>query len=205
MLDETLIQKIDERFKFLVLLTLRVDRKKFREVEKSLTQKKLFYSGGFRFKGFKTLDYLEEFEASLLCFLLLREGLIRGLDFEIFRTPHKGYTLLVKPSQNVGKTVKILDRVRVLSQTKKYAALILDEWQLKGKLNPGDVDEALNLGYEILKVKTKFSVIRCPKCGRRSLSKIFEKIDGENFLVHAKKMCCGFVVRKTIPIKKRLA
>jgi len=183
---------------------LKIDVKKFRRIELNLNQKPQYSLSHLTQRMFKIVDYLEHFEASLLNYLLLEKGLIRGVDFEIFSTPYKKFILIAKPNRKIEETLKILDKIRFLSQTKNYAAKILDEWQVKENLKPGNVDEALYLGYEILKEKNKVLVELCPKCGKRSPNKVYERIDGENYVVYVRKLCCGYVIRKNVPIKRKI-
>lgn len=204
MLNKFLLQKIDERFRFFVFLMLKIDVKKFRRIELNLNQKPQYSLSHLTQRMFKIVDYLEHFEASLLNYLLLEKGLIRGVDFEIFSTPYKKFILTAKPNRKIEETLKILDKIRFLSQTKNYAAKILDEWQVKENLKPGNVDEALYLGYEILKEKNKVLVELCPKCGKRSPNKVYERIDGENYVVYVRKLCCGYIIRKNVPIKRKI-
>ncbi|RLI27069.1 MAG: hypothetical protein DRO52_01235 [Candidatus Hecatellales archaeon] len=192
-----LLKELDERFRFHALLLLGVDYGSVKKAGERLLE------GGRpppSFKG-KVIDCLDCFEASLLDVLLAREGLTKGLDYYFLQTPNRKFILMLR-SLRGEKAVKGLDLLRSLSRVKKYAIRILEEWGVRGRLKVRDLDEALRLGYEVLKVRDKIFMGKCPKCGRRSPSRIVERISNGRFLIYARKFCCGFVVRGEVSIER---
>ena len=198
MLNSHLAEKINERFQFLVLLLLGVSRRELREAEREI----LLKTGFPALKVGRILDYLEPFEAALMHIFLSREGLRRGVDYEFIRNPQGRFTLLAREGKGL-KSVRKLDMVRELSRVKRYARRILMEWEARRGLKPGDVDEALNLAYTIHRERSKIYFAVCPKCGRKAPSRIFERTDGEKYVIYARKLCCGHVIRKVIPLGRR--
>jgi len=205
MLDDAIEKKIDKRFQFLTLLTLKINPSKLEKVGKALTQNQLVLIDLPNPQNFTVVDDLSLFEASILTILLERRKLLRGEDFEVVSNPQNTkFTLIASSCRAVDSALKTLDKIRNLNQTKKYASKILSQWQVEGEVGLGEVDLALDLGYKILKEKTKICNSKCPKCGRESPSKIMEKIseDGKNFIIYVRRMCCGHVTKKIIPIKR---
>ncbi len=194
-------KKVDERFRFLVSTVLGFSRKSLEEAEREVQK-----CGGshLTFKPAEIVDYLELFEAALLHLSLSKEGLRRELDYELVRSPSGRFTLLLR--EGVGlKSLRMLDRVRELSQTKRIALRILAEWQVKGGLKPGDVDEALDIAYKVLRERSKAYYEACPKCGRTAPGRIWERINGETYKIYVRKLCCGYVVKKEISLRRAKA
>ncbi|MGP3702485.1 MAG: hypothetical protein ACKD6N_01775 [Candidatus Bathyarchaeota archaeon] len=205
MLNEDVEKKVDKRFRFLTLLTLKIDPAKLENVGKALTKNQLVLIDLPNPQNFTIIDDLNLFEVSTLTILLEKRKLVKGEDFEVVSNPQNTkFTLIASSCRAVDSALKTLDKIRNLNQTKKYALKILSQWQLEGGIDLGETDLALNIGYKILKEKTKICNSKCPKCDRESPSKIVEKIseDGKSFIIYAKRMCCGHIIKKVIPIKR---
>ncbi|MCX8175773.1 MAG: hypothetical protein N3E48_00890 [Candidatus Bathyarchaeota archaeon] len=205
MLNETIEKKVDKRFRFLTLLTLKIDQSKLENVGKTLTKNQLVLIDLPNPQSFTVIDDLNLFEASILTILLEKRRLVKGEDFEVVSNPQNTkFTLIASSCRAVDSALKTLDKIRSLNQTKKYALKILSQWQVEGEIGLGETDLALNIGYKILKEKTRICNSKCPKCGRESPSKIVEKIseDGKSFIIYAKRMCCEHIIKRIIPIKR---
>jgi len=203
MLDGLTLRKVDERFKFLSLMIFGISSLEVMDSELHLHPEQISKE---RVKvGFKVVvDYLDRFEAALISLLLTKRGLTRGVDFEVeAEIQGSRFIVAAKPCEGVDKVLNVFDKIRELVLAKRYAIHILDQWRSRGNFGKGDVDDALNIGYRILRERTQAYDEPCPQCGRTGSAQLTDRIREGEFIVHVKKLCCGYTKKLVIPIEIR--
>ncbi|RLF16337.1 MAG: hypothetical protein DRJ97_01170 [Thermoprotei archaeon] len=147
------------------------------------------------------VDYLDPFEASIVLALLERGGARRFTDFELVPVGER-FILAARRSKPVEEALKKLDKLKELSYVKPYAVRVLKEWRAKTGVREGDVDEALDVAYAILEAREKAVSKKCPRCGKESAVRVYERVRDGLFVIIVERACCGFVERVSVPINR---
>ncbi|MEM2212793.1 MAG: hypothetical protein QXK12_08555 [Candidatus Nezhaarchaeales archaeon] len=193
MLSYGITKEVNERFKVLASIALGFNLKQVKDLALKLRSKP--YSSLTLIKPpLNVVDYLNTFESAVVYYFLDKAGLKDGVDYTFQREGAGGYfILMVKPSQAARKALKMLDKLRLLSLSKRYATALLKELRFKGLSYTGDVDEALNLGFLAVKAKEKALSRPCPRCKVGRLARVKEKVRGPSIIVVIEHPCCGYV------------
>ncbi|MEM2498241.1 MAG: hypothetical protein QXK12_06645 [Candidatus Nezhaarchaeales archaeon] len=189
MLSGEVAKEVNERFKVLASIALGFDLKQVKNIALKLGSKPLRDLKVIK-PPLSVVDYLNTFESAVAYYFLDKAGLKSGVDHVFQREGANGYfILLVKPSQAARRALRVLDKLRLLSLSKRYAVKLLKELRVKGLSYAGDVDEALNLGFLVVKAKEKALSKPCPMCNVGRLTIVKEKVYGSSILIIIEHPC----------------
>lgn len=203
MLNSKIAKEVSERFKVLASIALGFDLQQVEDAALKLKSKPYPDFVAIR-PPLTVVDYLNVFESAVVYYFLNKAKLKEGIDYAFQREAvGNHFVLMVKPSLAARKALRTLDKLRLLSLSKRYAVKLLREVRLKGLSYTGDVDEALDLGFFIVKAKEKALSKPCPRCGVGRLSRVKEKVYGLSFIVIIERPCCGYVEKLWVELPRK--
>jgi len=193
------MSEVEERFERVALIALGLSSREVEEASRRLATRARPRPS---FRPELVVDYLSPFEASVVVALLERMGARWSTDFEVVSEGSR-YALAARRARAVEEALRGLDRLRELSYVKPYAVRILKEWRARRGVVEGDVDEALDLAYEVFRLREEAVSRRCPRCGRESAVRVRERASRGSFTIIIERACCGHVERLSVPIEGR--
>jgi hypothetical protein len=144
------------------------------------------------------LDSISHDEGLLVCAYLEKRGFRAGRDFGVYRCGSL-YGLAIK-RDCCAKTSSLIRETRRAGVVCAIASNILKNWRNSFGRRLGDVYEAVNAAYKVSKVRDKLFSSKCPNCGGQGVM-AKEYVQGENYIIFVKRVCCDRRRRVEIPLK----
>jgi hypothetical protein len=152
--------------------------------------------------GVELLDDLCFDEAVLLCAYLEKRGFKACRDYGVYRLSRL-YGLALR--DECFRVIKpMLRELRRAGTVCRIASNILKHWRGGVGRKHGDAYNAVDWAYRISSARDRLFSGRYPYCGGSGGLMVREDVQGDKYLIYARRICCRREERLEIPLKENL-
>ncbi len=189
--------EVEDKLRRMLQLVHQLGRRHIRSASEAVENLK-----GARIFGGEVIDGLNFEDAILFCAYLERHGLRAGRDYGVYQCGSKfGVSLDARHLPIARPMIRDLHMMKVV---RRIASQILMEWRVKFGKRPGDAYEAVDFANRIVDARNKLSYKKCPACGRFSGAAIKGSLQGDSYILYARRLCCNFRERVVLHANRSL-